>query len=247
MGESITCTECGAPLTGRQTAVCSKDCKIKRDARLMDPARRKEIRTGIRQRRKAQMIHTCLVCAQPFGSTIHRSDPRAPKYCSKVCHGLALSERNKGKGPGGYHPLKPKKIPRPIVNVVGRCGRCGAWFTRRTRRPDLVTRWCSLRCSSGARAEKREALKRSTASIGSETIKRFDIFERDRWVCQLCRKKIDRSAKVPHPKSPVLDHVLPLAVGGSHTPANVQCAHFICNSTKRANVFGQGEQLRLLG
>lgn len=37
---------------------------------------------------------------------------------------------------------------------------------------------------------------------------------------------------VPHPLSPTLDHITPLAEGGEHTPENVQLAHFICNSHK---------------
>lgn len=49
---------------------------------------------------------------------------------------------------------------------------------------------------------------------------------------------------VPHPKAPTIDHIIPLAVGGDDTRANVQLAHFLCNSlagatgTKQAALFG---------
>ena len=74
---------------------------------------------------------------------------------------------------------------------------------------------------------------------------RQKVFERDHWVCQLCRRKVNRTATAPHPKAPVIDHVIPLNKGGTHEPANVQCAHFICNSIKGDR--GGGEQLALIG
>ena len=43
----------------------------------------------------------------------------------------------------------------------------------------------------------------------------------------------------PHPHSATLDHIVPLAAGGAHSYANVQCAHFICNSVKGAGGIGQ--------
>ncbi len=49
------------------------------------------------------------------------------------------------------------------------------------------------------------------------------------------------------PLAPVIDHIVPLDAGGLHEPANVQCAHFLCNSKKGARVYGAGEQLRLVG
>jgi 5-methylcytosine-specific restriction endonuclease McrA len=71
------------------------------------------------------------------------------------------------------------------------------------------------------------------------------VYERDNWRCQLCGKKVRRSVVVPHPLAPVLDHIVPLAVGGAHEMANVQCAHFLCNSRK--GMAAMNDQLRLLG
>lgn len=76
-------------------------------------------------------------------------------------------------------------------------------------------------------------------------VNRYEIFERDKWTCKLCHRKVNRRAVVPHPKAPVLDHVIPLAGDGTHEPANVQCAHFLCNSLKSDR--GGGEQLMLIG
>lgn len=59
----------------------------------------------------------------------------------------------------------------------------------------------------------------------------------------MCGDKVKKNKCVPHPLAPVLDHIIPLAMGGTHEPKNVQLAHFICNSYKSAKVVGQ---LRLL-
>lgn len=60
------------------------------------------------------------------------------------------------------------------------------------------------------------------------------IFEANNWVCQLCSEKVDPELAYPNPRSKSLDHIIPLAKGGSHTPANAQLAHLACNMTKGA-------------
>lgn len=41
---------------------------------------------------------------------------------------------------------------------------------------------------------------------------------------------------MPDRLAPTLDHIIPLAAGGTHEPSNCQCAHFSCNSAKGARV-----------
>lgn len=62
------------------------------------------------------------------------------------------------------------------------------------------------------------------------------VYERDRWVCQLCGESVGPLVKYPDPRSASLDHVLPLARGGDHTYDNVQLAHLSCNVRKGADV-----------
>jgi 5-methylcytosine-specific restriction endonuclease McrA len=57
------------------------------------------------------------------------------------------------------------------------------------------------------------------------------VVERDLGVCQICGDPMGTEVW-PHPLSPSLDHVVPLAAGGSHTLANVQLAHLGCNLQK---------------
>jgi hypothetical protein len=68
--------------------------------------------------------------------------------------------------------------------------------------------------------------------VENEYINKRQVFERDSWICGLCHEPVDREAPWPAWESPSLDHIVPLAVGGPHTYANVQCAHLGCNLLK---------------
>jgi 5-methylcytosine-specific restriction endonuclease McrA len=59
----------------------------------------------------------------------------------------------------------------------------------------------------------------------------LEIFERDEWICQLCLEPIDPLLK-SGPRRVELDHIRPIAKGGSHTRANVQATHQWCNRSK---------------
>lgn len=71
------------------------------------------------------------------------------------------------------------------------------------------------------------------------------IYERDGWRCQMCKRQCKRHFLVskldrrPHPRSPTLDHIVPLSLGGNHNPSNVQLACFECNTRKAAKACGQ--------
>jgi 5-methylcytosine-specific restriction endonuclease McrA len=72
------------------------------------------------------------------------------------------------------------------------------------------------------------------AGVGYKSLTFHLIAERDDWCCGICDEPVDRALDVPHPMAPTLDHIVPLAKGGKHIEANVQLAHFICNSRKGA-------------
>lgn len=59
-----------------------------------------------------------------------------------------------------------------------------------------------------------------------------EIFERDGWICKICNEPVDRNAHHNDSKYPSVDHIIPITKGGTHEPANVQCAHRGCNSSK---------------
>ena len=92
--------------------------------------------------------------------------------------------------------------------------------------------------------DRRRASKRAAYV---EDVNRLKVFERDKWTCHLCHRRIwrYRDMKPPHPRSPTIDHVVPFDRDGTHEPANVALACFWCNSNKGNR--GGGEQLALVG
>lgn len=68
-----------------------------------------------------------------------------------------------------------------------------------------------------------------------ESINRVTVYERDNWLCRLCGFVIDSSLRFPNNMAATLDHITPLALGGTHTYENVQAAHALCNHMKGCN------------
>ncbi|WP_091241350.1 HNH endonuclease [Klenkia soli] len=94
-----------------------------------------------------------------------------------------------------------------------------------------------------ALADKRRRVSSATARhsrrvrLQEATVERFDpveVFERDGWLCRLCDRNVDRELRWPDPASASLDHVVPLVAGGTHSRANTQLAHWLCNVRKGA-------------
>jgi hypothetical protein len=72
-----------------------------------------------------------------------------------------------------------------------------------------------------------------------------DIFDRDKWTCYLCGKKIPKTAKWPDTRSASIDHLIPISQLGADAPWNVRAVHYGCNSSK--NTKAMNEQLMLIG
>jgi len=120
---------------------------------------------------------------------------------------------------------------------------------RKTHAVELLAKNVQWRERNRARARefdsrnthRRRALARNAQW---EPVDRLIVFARDRWTCQLCRRKTPRSRMGTRAKdSPTLDHIVPLSIGGSHCYQNVQCACLSCNCSKNNRTMGQ---LRLL-
>ena len=129
------------------------------------------------------------------------------------------------------------------------CATCGRMFRPRNgrKRPQLV---CSLSCRPQVVAPKhkiyeskaerdrhsgiiRRARKRATTV---EWFRHGTIFRRDRYVCGLCGQPTVKDDPLLKPS---LDHVVPIAAGGTHTRDNVQCSHWICNQRKSWKGYGK--------
>lgn len=70
------------------------------------------------------------------------------------------------------------------------------------------------------------------AGVPSEPYTREEIAERDNWTCWLCFEPIDKTLEWPHRLSASVDHMKPLARGGSDLKSNVRISHLTCNVSK---------------
>lgn len=93
--------------------------------------------------------------------------------------------------------------------------------------------------ASSAARDARRRLREKGVSGPVESFTKSEIGERDGWRCGICRKRIDPSVPAwkpgsweQNPLTATIDHILPLAKGGTHTRDNVQIAHLECNVAK---------------
>jgi 5-methylcytosine-specific restriction endonuclease McrA len=125
------------------------------------------------------------------------------------------------------------------------CEVCSAGFV--TNQP--LAKGCSPMCRAEIKRRRywqKTRVRRQRKRQGqAEAFTDVEVFDRDGWTCQLCGKPVARAAKWPQPWAAVVDHIVPLVLGGPHTRANVQCAHNRCNAQKGAG--GGQQQLRLIG
>lgn len=203
--------------------------------------------TWHRAQRKYRLV--CSQCGVEFDA-----DRRTRSYCSRTC-----SSKNAihGRVPWNKKPRPLVLYTGPVIPLTrqvhhvrtshrltsGQCRTCKQWFV--SQHLDVT---CSTPCAKRYRrdqahaAEHRRKARKRQAFVAN--VYRKKIFERDGYRCHLCGKKTKKDQVVPHPKAPTIDHVIPLAVGGTHEPSNCRTACFLCNATKGAG--GGGEQLLLI-
>ena len=62
-------------------------------------------------------------------------------------------------------------------------------------------------------------------------------------VCGICGMPVDFTVKYPHPLSPCIDHIIPIAKGGHPSDIdNLQLAHWICNRQKSDKLMIRAEE-----
>jgi 5-methylcytosine-specific restriction endonuclease McrA len=193
---------------------CSKQCVLEHRRR------------HLQGQTSAVPLKSCDECEQSFVAR------RGAIFCSDDCR----AARKRAKSHATY-------IPTPTR--IYQCEQCSVEFTRLGRQG--APRFCSKQCyrrSPGYLAERhasnsmRRARRKTNGLI--ERIDRREVFERDGWVCRICRQPVSQNEDFRHPLAPTIDHVVPLAVGGEHTIGNLQTAHRQCNELK-----GSGDDLRV--
>ena len=174
--------------------------------------------------------HCSVKCVSASGS-------RALSNRARKTQALALYVRPMHQQPKVVHVMTARRL------TSGQCRVCAAWFV--SFHLDVT---CSPECFDIRRREQRrvEKERRRACKRGAfvSNVYRKRVFEADGYRCHLCGKKTDKTKAVPHPRSPTVDHVTPLAAGGMHEPSNCRTACFQCNAVKGDR--GSGEQMLLL-
>lgn len=215
---TCVCQHCGKefrPKAKDRTTFCSRDCAY---------AHRKAHAKGRQPyKRKLPEQSYCKFCGKAL------DNPTA-----KTCDDPECQARRQQEHYWRRHP--DRKPGKAFI-----CKECGKEFIKEYGNKHRV--YCSDECLR--RRGRRIGKARRRARIRNaehESIDPRDVFERDGWICGICGTKVSRRLKYPHPRSASLDHIRPLAEGGTHTLGNVQCSHLACNLNKGAS---GGGQLRL--
>lgn len=102
------------------------------------------------------------------------------------------------------------------------CAMCGTHFTR-DQWGDKHQRRDKKLCDRCRRSKH----KRHHSSVGY-------LAKRDGTDCGICGETVDLALRHPDLMSPSVDHIMPVALGGSNDEDNLQLSHLVCNLTKQA-------------
>ena len=232
----LTCAACEAQfkhnVVSRPPKYCSKRCKADATNAKVRANRPKPSPVTASMRKACEGCGVvgvktskglCLSCSGKQRRIVRAEDCRRRKGCSH---------------------LPPRLVDGGVLREFT-CEECGGSRAVEAKF-GIKYKYCSRTCQK--RASDRVRTKARRAAMNGAHAQPVDpnrVFDRDGWRCGLCGGKTVRGRRgTQHDKAPVLDHIVPLSKGGSHTYKNVQCACHACNSRKGAKVIGQ---LRLFG
>lgn len=260
-----TCARCGVQFSGRSKKYCSIACCVKaknaanaeRRANAAGRVYAPRVFAGPNGAPVTRTAHNCKVCGKVFYPK--RAD--RTQCCGRGCGLLWGGTRTAAKINGGRVFVQRKMKGRAEKEAakqaeakpfLSTCWECGTIFDRRD--DGTTCHCCSGSCqiirdkarkalgrkSPRARAAKamRKAMDRGASS--ADRINPIKVCERDGWRCRLCGRKTPKRLRGTHDdRAPEVDHILPVALGGKHVWANVQCACRACNIAKGARPMGQ--------
>jgi 5-methylcytosine-specific restriction endonuclease McrA len=183
--------------------------------------RRKYRKRSVRARKT---LRDCEGCGRGFLSERGR-------FCSFACRDYGSRCDLVPVGPALYsdlpskHPARqPSMLRGPRTFVEGPCAWCGDRFTIVDQ---LQARYCSARCG-------RAAGKAGRRRFNVSPLVRREVYERDGWVCQLCKDPVDPGLPTSDAWAATLDHIIPQAwvLVPDHRPENLRLTHRWCNSVR---------------
>ena len=130
------------------------------------------------------------------------------------------------------HPDRHAPVPTPCVV----CGVVVLRGVKRDRRhvcsPDCWATVAGMLQSGYDWTRSAMDRARKCGATRIEAVSRDDVFDRDRFTCQICGDRVTAPSPFD-PRSATVDHVVPLSRGGAHSLENCQTACLRCNSSKQ--------------
>lgn len=184
----------------------------------------------------------CLKCDYQFtrSAQISRKNKKIIcKNCKNILKTKEKEERIRKKAEEKELKLKLKKLHKEMLAFEVVCAECGEIFKSNRK----TAKYCSEKCQKRKRnrvgkLRRRKKLKSNGEIQEDITIEK--LIKRDNNICYLCGEKCDSNDYkintegyfiVGH-KYPSVEHVIPVANGGTHTWDNVKLSHHQCNSIK---------------
>lgn len=260
------CAHCGAEFIrgeggrGATAKHCSDRCR-RRVERNNQNARKRALRAAGVTNTRGYRPRICARCGEEFIPWDGES-----RYCSNSCSVLSVTYGDAG-GPSCEVPWrecgecgrmfvsrlnvgvcsptcsearKQRKIAEYGLRRKGgactvRCRECGEPF--QIVYGEKRRAFCSTTCSRRFHKFNRRAWQKCNGQ--RQKVHRWIVFERCGGKCGVCGKAVNLALEYPHPMSASMDHIVPLARGGSHTYDNIQLAHLRCNLQKSDTGAGQ--------
>jgi len=173
---------------------------------------------GWHQNRYTSKVEMSLTDSRICGNCLISYFPkqRQPsKFCSRLCKDVQRKSENKLS----LLASKPERSCLHCGNSLPKSMRSDAGF-------------CSPKCNSAAHAVTRQNATRSMTPRPDRLTFRALIAERTNWTCGICGEPIDRTKSHPDSGYGSIDHIVPLAIGGTNDEENLQIAHLLCNLQK---------------
>ena len=204
---------------------CSRECAYEYHTKQAQERRKQKEAAKVR-------LVTCPICGTEFYTKLGYV-----RFCSKECALEAgrtrARERRRRLYPVNF---KPQKVL---------CRWCGKEFETEYKQSKV---FCCEECRNAHMKEKlrirnriraHNSNRRLRGKVVDRDITLDRLIKRDKGRCKICGGLVDRKDFTMvnnHMKCgsryPTIDHIIPLSQGGLHSWANVQLAHFLCNSYK---------------
>lgn len=97
-----------------------------------------------------------------------------------------------------------------------------------TTKTSITTPWGTFTCSGSGEVDPAA----DDPEVTDQWTELQAAFERAGGKCQICGDPVDLDLQTPKRLKATLDHIVPVSRGGGDERANLQLAHFGCNSRK---------------